>query len=559
MNSSKNIWSALWPDDVIARRYRAIISVVSMLAHLPFIFGRYLPRESLTYFSGDENALIRIIERYQAHMTQGHWGALLSERLDYGYGYLFYLGYSVFTYPFAIMAGDEGILAAGRLISTLFECGTILLICMMARRLGAPAWLAVLLGVAMAFTPGLIVMHKPLSAEQLSNFLIVSAAWSALAMPRRSLRGNLLLISVLAGAAVSVKFNAALTGVFFVVIVLFRIYQERVALLRSAENFSVKMRTLAVDFTIMISGLLSFFLWNFPIVVSEQSRNHFAGWLLRQAESNQNSQRGAVNYQGMYEWWPQIDVYFGDIILPPLLLISCLGACVIGLLLKKGKDLSFFALLTLLWIVVPAAYVILTVKKIWLWYLVLPGLFLLLGPALLYIAGKRLREAGAHGWGGAVASAGVLLLIAQIWAAAPDYGVLASERWGETNRSDFVEMEAMRVTLTDEVVDSLNQTSMIVDPRTTLPVEAWRKEGARITARLLPDITQNMIAERKPDYIVIRYWGYAHHRGNIKKALADFDAKLQAVCRTDNLCYEEHKRYQLSRTLIFKLKPQATL
>ena len=137
----------------IEARFRVLIFLISLVTHIPYLFGRYLPRESLKYFSADENALIRVIERYQGHIANGEWGALLSERLEYGYGFLYYLSYSVLTYPFALLAGDEGILAAGRLLSSVLESATIVLVCMIAKRVGAPAWLTILLGVAMAFSP----------------------------------------------------------------------------------------------------------------------------------------------------------------------------------------------------------------------------------------------------------------------------------------------------------------------------------------------------------------------------------------------------------------------
>lgn len=529
-----------------------VVFLASVTAHIPFLFGRYLPRESLKYFSADENALIRVIEDYQDHIMNGHWWALLTERLEYGYGYLFYLSYSILTYPFALMAGDEGVLAAGRIISMLLESGAIIMVCLIAKRLAAPAWLAALIGVAMAFTPGLMVMHKPLSAEPLSNFLIVAAAWCVLAMPLQSFRKNLFLISALAGAAISVKFNAAMEGVFFAVAILIRLWRERAGLFRTALKTADKVRTIAIDFGVMAAGLLTFLLWNVPIMLSASSRDNFIGWLVIQAQSNQNSQRGKVNYRGVDAWWPKIDAYFGDNVLLPWLLLSGVAALIIGLILKKGKDISLYAFLALLWLSIPAAYVILTVKKIWLWYLTLPALSLLLGPALLYVAARRLCDEGRRIWGDVASTAAIVLLVAQIWTALPDYAAFASIRWQETERPDFIEMEAMRATLTNEVAGKLDKTSMIVDQRVTLPVDAWREAGADIKVNYLPTITVDLIKDVKPDYIVIRHWAYAHHRGNREKALADFNAKLETACQTAQACYEEHWRFDQSKTIVFK-------
>ncbi|MDF1836181.1 MAG: hypothetical protein P1U62_15085, partial [Alteraurantiacibacter sp. bin_em_oilr2.035] len=334
----------------------------------------------------------------QSHFASAEWGALLSERLQYGYGFLYYITYSVFTYPFALLAGDEGILAAGRLLSSSFESATIVLVCMIAKRFGAPAWLIVLLGIAMALTPGLMVIHKPLSAEQLSNLLIVAAAYSALTMPLASLRRNLFLISTLASAAISIKLNAALEGLFFAALIFFRLYTERIDFWLSAERAAAKVKTFAVDCSVMIAGLLTFFIWNLPILLSPASRENFFSWLVIQAQSNQNSQRGNILYKGIEGWWPKIDTYFGDNNLLFWILLSGFVAIFLGLFIKKSKDLSFYALLALIWVCVPATYVILTVKKVWLWYLLLPGLFLLLGPVLLYVMGVRLRSMGRRWW-----------------------------------------------------------------------------------------------------------------------------------------------------------------
>jgi hypothetical protein len=532
--------------------YREIIFLVSFIAHIPYLFGRYLPREKLTYFSGDENALIRVIERYQSHMAAGNWGALFSEKLEYGYGFLYHLSYSVFTYPFALLAGDEGILAAGRLLSAAFESATIVLVCMIARRVGAPIWLTILLGVAMAFTPGLMVIHKPLSAEQLSNLLIVGAAYSALTMPLSSLRKNLFLVSMLAAAAISIKLNAVLQGLFFALIILFRLYEARIDFLLSKQPIAERAKTLAIDCSVIASGLATFFVWNLPIVHSSASRDNFFDWLIIQAESNQNSQRGSFDYRGIHQWWPKIDQYFGDNSLLPWILLSGLVACIVSLLLKKSRDVSAYSLLALIWVGVPASYVILSVKKVWLWYLVLPGFFLFLGPVFLYVAGNRLCEKGAAILGRCLAATGVLLLIAQVYVAIPDYAAFAGERWSETNRPDFIEAEIMRASLTQEVDGKLRSISMIADPLLTLPVEEWRREGAAISIMRLPAISEKLIANQRPDYIIIRYWGYAHHQGNRQKALADFRAKLKTSCETVNACYEEAARYELSKTIVYR-------
>lgn len=536
------------------RRYRTIVFIASFIAHIPFLFGRYLPRESLKYFSADENALIRVILKYQEHISRGDLASLLTEQLYYGYGYFFYLSYSILTYPFAALAGDEGVLAVGRLISAFLEGGTIVLVCMIVRRLGVHAYVVVLMGAAMAFTPGLIVMHKPLSAEQLSNFLIVLAAYVAFAMPLRSFRGNLFLISVLAVGAISVKFNAALQGLFFAIVVLTRMYQERNALLSAGQQLGEKFRTIIADVAVLAAGFFTFFLWNLPIAISGRSRGDFFNWLVIQFESNQNSQRGKVNYRGIQEWWPKIDAYFGDNVVLPWLLLSAGAAGIIGLFLKNGKNVAFYSFIGLVWIVVPAAYVILTVKKIWLWYLVLPGFCLLLGPTCLYAAGQRLHEAGARLRGTLGEAFSVSLLIAHLWAVVPDYAAFASERWRETERPDFVEMEAMRAAMTREVAGKLDQTSMIVDQRVTLPVDAWRTAGADISVRYLPDVSEEFITDMKPGYIIIRLWGYAHHRGNRQQALAEFQAKLDRVCAEADLCYQQSAQYELSKTLVYKLK-----
>ena len=536
-------------------RFRVLIFLISLVTHIPYLFGRYLPRESLKYFSGDENALIRVIERYQGHIASGEWGALLSERLEYGYGFLYYLSYSVLTYPFALLAGDEGILAAGRLLSSVLESATTVLVCMIAKRVGAPAWLTILLGVAMAFTPGLMVIHKPLSAEQFSNFLIVAAAFSALTMPLSSFRNNLFLVSALAGAAISIKLNAALQGGFFAIIILFRLYEERGDLLLSMERVAKKGKAVAVDIGVMIAGLATFFVWNLPILTSAASRENYINWLAIQAESNQNSQRGNVSYTGIQEWWPKIESYFGNNALLPWILLSGLVACAAALFIKKSKDVSFYALLALVWVGVPAAYVILTVKKVWLWYLVLPGLFLLLGPVFLYVVGDRLHRMGLRLFGGGLAVIATLLLVLQIHVAVPDYAAFASQRWRETEREDFVEAEAIRASLTREVTGHLANISMVVDPHLTFPVDEWRDAGATIYSLRLPHISQDLIAEQKPTYLVIRLWGYAHHRGNRRRALADFQKKLEVACNTTGACYDEMARYESSRTIVYRKRP----
>lgn len=533
------------------RRYRTIVFAASMVAHIPFLFGRYLPRESLKYFSADENALIRVIERYQDHIATGHWWSLLTEKLEYGYGYLFFLPYSAATHPFALIGGDEAVLAAGRLISALFASATILLVCAIARRMGASVWATALMGVVMAFTPGLIVMHKPLSAEQLSNFLIVAAAWAAFAMPLMSLRRNLFLISALAAAAISVKFNAALQGVFFAVIVLVRIFEARSALLVSSAAFIEKTKVLLNDAVVMIAGLMTFFVWNLPIVLSRDSRTDYFDWLIVQAQSNQNSQRGKLNYQGVHEWWPKIDAYFGDNRLLALLLLAAVAAAALGLLLRQAK-ITLHAALIFVWIAIPASYVVLTVKKIWLWYLVLPGLFLFLGPVLLDVCGRKLRASGNTLSGVAASSIGVGLLVLHLAAALPDYAAFSSQRWRETERPDFIEMEAMRAMLTNEISNDLPKTSLIVDQQVTLPIDAWRAAGVRIDVKYLPDLTEELLSTKRPDFLVIRYWGYAHHRGNIKRALAQLNAKLNGSCQNHSVCFEELARFEKSRTIIFK-------
>ncbi len=541
-------------SNLLDRRYRFIVFLMSFVAHVPFLFGRYLPRESLKYFSADENALIRVILRYQEHIRGGDWAALLSERLEYGYGYLYHLSYSILTYPFAEMAGDEGILAFGRLISTVLECGTVVFVCVIVRRLGVHAYVAVLVGVAMAFTPGLIVMHKPLSAEQLSNFLIVASAWAALAMPLQSFRTNLFLVSTLAGAAISVKFNAALLGPVFAGIILTRIYLHRGAMLASVKLHSKNIRIIAADFAVLAAGLGTFFIWNLPILVSARSRGHFLDWLVVQYESNQNSQKGKVNYRGIEEWWPKIDLYFGDNTLLPWLLLSAVVAGIIALFLKNGKTIAGFSIVSLLWVIAPSAYVIFSVKKIWLWYLVLPGFFLLVGPACLYATGQRLYTAGARMAGAFAGLAAVSFIVAHLCAVLPDYANFATQRWQETERPDFLDMEAMRIAVTREIEGNLSQTSIIVDTRVTLPLDEWRGNGAKISARPLPSVSEDIIVRMKPDYIIIRHWGYVHHHGNRKKALAEFQAKLDSVCEKKNLCYAEHQRYDLSKTLVYKIK-----
>ena len=339
---------------------------------------------------------------------------------------------------------------------------------------------------------------------------------------------------------------------FFAIIVLFRLYKERGDLFLSTERVAKKGKAVAVDIGVMIAGLATFFVWNLPILTSAASRENYINWLAIQAESNQNSQRGNVSYTGIQEWWPMIEVYFGNNALLPWILLSGLVACVAALFIKKSKDVSFHALLALVWVGVPATYVILTVKKVWLWYLLLPGLFLLLGPVLLFVVGDRLRGIGHRLWGGSLSAIATLLLILQIYVAVPDYAALASQRWQETKRADFVDVEAMRTSLTHEIAGHLDETSMIVDPQLTLPVEEWRAAGANVDVRHLPNISEKLITTQKPTYLVIRLWGYAHHRGDRKKALSDFEAKIEASCTRGGPCYDEWARYDPSRTIVYR-------
>lgn len=539
----------------LEKRLGLVIFCIAMIAHLPFIFGRFIPYESLAYFSADENGLISIIMRYQGHIDRGDWGALSSERLEYGYGYLFYVLNAFLTYPFYQFGGDLGVLAAGRSICAILESASVLLICLMLRRIGVSTLFVLLVGIAMALTPGLIVMHKPLSAEQYSNFLIVLAAFVALFLTSHKFRRGLFIVSVLVGAAISLKLNAALAGSFFALVVLFYVFKYRFSSdIQKLGNIAV-YRTVGLDFAVIIAGLSTFFLFNLPILVSEASWDSYLMWIERQFASNATSHAGRTPYAGMIAWWPRINEYFGALNLLPYVLGSACVASVLGAFFAKSRQVAAFSALSLVWVLIPSLYVLFSVTKIWLWYLFLPGLMLLAGPACLHAIGTHLFDNKRPIFGISLMAFSVALIGIYIQAAWPDYSRFAKHRFAESQRADFVEIENIKI----QVMADISQRGLkpdglqiVTDPYTTLPLRRWRAGGAKVRRILAAELTYEIIAEDKPDYLIARFLTFAQIRGDREGTRKRVQEHVDRLCAEQQICYEKMIDGPASYTVVFR-------
>lgn len=133
----------------------------------------------------------------------------------------------------------------------------------------------------------------------------------------------------------------------------------------------------------------------------------------------------------------------------------------------------------------------------------------------------------------------------------PRYGFLATQRWSEAVRADFLDMEATSVLMVRELSDAdLSEISIIFN---TCPIREWPIRGASVNIAFLPEISATMIESVSPRYIIVRLNSFQNIGTNLEEAQGRFIDVLETVCQEADMCYSEHISAGASRVVVYRL------
>lgn len=503
----------------------ACVFTCTFFLQIPLLFGRYDLIERVKYFSQDEFAFVQTIMRYQNHLVDWDLVALFTETMDHSYGFVFYLTYAVVTLPSYFLGGELGVLAAGRFTSAVFQSLTFVWLVKLARLFQPTSLFLLIYAVAMALTPVFLIVHKPLSAEQISIFILTVAASKLIVDSTEKV--SLTLVACCVGLSLSIKLNGALEGLFFALMVPYVLF---------LRGNSVRQATQKTIFW-GLTALVVFAAANTPVIFSESSRAVFFGDLLKQFASAGNSQRGAIYYSGIADWMAVISEFVGNIWLTAALISMMGGASFLFFKLRLyGLAVRAFAMLT--WVIVPTAFCLVFVQKAWIWYLSLPALFaLMVLPMINGLPRSLTLRVDKPIVKQSLTALSYVLLATHIAYAVKDYETVMAKKWSEVAGLAYIEMNVVSDSIYIRALKK-NYTFLYSDRYDTLPSTKLASQGIRVVRRYPLEHTLDDLLMHEPDMILVNFAGYRRHLGQKSQTIEKFSNLLSDACER-GICYEK--------------------
>ena len=529
------------------------VFALSFIAQIPLIVGRFLPLHEIKFFSLDEFSLLQVIIRYQNHLLSGDFSAFFTDKLEYSYGFLFYAIYSVITIPFRYIGGELGVLFAGRTISAALTALSICIFIKIFSLIHNSRIVLISVAALMATLPVLTLYHKPLSAEQLSIFIISFSLLLLITIKRNQFLKSVALVSILSAVAASVKLNVLLVAPTFLILISFAMFRYILpgTDVTMKPAFSIRSKFSIQFASSIFAGIPLFFLCNLPILISEQSRKNYINQIFSQMASNNNSQGGLVFFEGLNDWLLVIDknVFSFKLILI-VILLSIFSSFWLALRRHYGKAIIGLALI--IWLLVPMIYVLVTVTKPWFWYLTLPmySIFVFI-PLTSFIAWDFL---GSIKYEPLSKAAKTLIPIFFLFIFAPGtfskYIDIMDQRVKDIQNPAFLEMRAIASQLNLKVGDLKKGSYVLVDPYNTFNINSWHSRGLKVKTNWSHRTNLDWLKMHKPDLVIARFQKFSQHQGNPKNARSKFEKLLNKSCVIGG-CYSKIIHGKLSETYVY--------
>jgi len=358
--------------------YFLIILVLVLVHTVPLISIRLSDASYLQPFSADEiifykhiNLLINDILSFNIH-------EVLSFSTKATYGYPFWFLYAFLSIPITIIPDSfSSTLISFRVISMLFLSGTIFLIFLINYKLTESKIISFVFALILLLMPSFYGSHKFFSAEFMGLFFVVLSTYFLL-IDKLDLKRNFYLAIVSVLVASSIKLNALTFGFIFILYMGFASYKN---------NFKVPI--LYILLKSIIIAIITLFICNINLFF-DNNLYLYLEQIKYQLESNATGHFGAFDIYPIKKqinlWLFQGDQSITNTFFNIYILIFTVISYFIAIFIFYKKHYYIKSIMIFLYLTIymgGSLYIILTIPKIWNWYLNFYFTFSMIGVVVL--------------------------------------------------------------------------------------------------------------------------------------------------------------------------------